>query len=568
MNWIIHNIKTDKSYDIISDDFSTTNGLKILIDGYIIPRQKYYSKTSCLEQYELVEKLYREYHTDFVKRIKGVFTIVIVDKGKFYIFNDRHSIKKFFIYQDDNRFCISNQLAIINKYVKFRIDPENIALYCLMEHHIAGKTIFKNLNYSLPATQLIYEERISVGNYWKSENLYHLKRDDRDFDDFSENWKEIIKQYLEFLKPKKISMTLTGGNDSRMVLAALLKLRQRPSLFTFGNPNSFDNIVAQLIAKKTRLNFNNYFVEKPSKEWFNEYSNKIINFGNTMINIHRAHRLDAIEQEIKQNLDTEILFAGFMGGDYVKGIVYDDYITAKFLRLKEYSELPISELIEKILAENFVDSRKVNKEKIKTFLKEQPFISHSEKNYREFQYVYNVVGCLHDTQDSNIFNSKVKYIVNPFMDIDFLELLFSSKYSMLDKDNSTSNQIRRLDQSALHINITHKLAPELSDIMYAKKGYYSATEFLGNKFVLFSKRAFRHLLFNRNHAPSFQYQGWIRDFVIEQLNLISDEVKCVFRLDEMINSLNEDSHGFEEKYWHKFSNLINIDLSIKKYKIQ
>ena len=49
--------------------------------------------------------------------------------------------------------------------------------------------------------------------------------------------------------------------------------------------------------------------------------------GNSLVNLHRAHRLHAVEQEIKTNPETEMIFSGFMGGDYVKGLSYDDYIT-------------------------------------------------------------------------------------------------------------------------------------------------------------------------------------------------------------------------------------------------
>ena len=77
---------------------------------------------------------------------------------------------------------------------------------------------------------------------------------------------------------------------------------------------------------------------KYSPEWFKSKADKVILQGNSLINLHRAHRLDAIEKEIINHPEIEMIFCGFMGGDYIKGIVYDDYITARLVRLWEFNK--------------------------------------------------------------------------------------------------------------------------------------------------------------------------------------------------------------------------------------
>ena len=67
--------------------------------------------------------------------------------------------------------------------------------------------------------------------------------------EFAEYWKSIIKQYTDYLKPKALSMTLTGGIDSRMILSAFLNLGIKPNAFTFGNPHSFDGVIAAKLAE-------------------------------------------------------------------------------------------------------------------------------------------------------------------------------------------------------------------------------------------------------------------------------------------------------------------------------
>ena len=174
-----------------------------------------------------------------------------------------------------------------------------------------------------------------------------------------------------------------------------------------------------------------------------------------------------------------MIFGGFMGGDYLKGIIYDDYITAKLIRLLESNEDRIDSHVSDILNKNFIRKNEINLDYLYQWIDNLDFIKEVDKKKREFLYIFNVIGCLHDTQDTNIFGNNIKYTVNPFMDEDFLTLIFASKHSMMHKNNIRDNIFNRINQSSFHINVTHQLAPQLSDIEYAKRGYY------------YSKRIFR-----------------------------------------------------------------------------
>jgi len=535
------------------------------IEGYILPREFCFEKYKHLQNNELILHLYIEYGLNFIKYIKGIFNILIVEEHGFYLFNDRHSIKKFFIYQNKEEFLISNNLSIISNIVALKVDTDNAALFCLMEHFIDGTTLFKFVTYSKPATKIKFVNSLKIDYYWLPDELLNLEIKNYSFMELAENWKTIVKQYIEYLKPKDITMTLTGGNDSRMILAALLNLGIKPNAFTFGNPESNDGVVAQKIAEKLNLNYNNHYVENPSANWFDKYANKIITLGNSLINIHRAHRLDAIEKEMQQNPSNEMIFIGHMGGEYVKGFAYADYITSKLFRLWNLEDDSLNkENIKRILLEKYFRYESIKLNDLNCRILEQKFINCKGK-YNNFFTQFYISGSVHHTQDMNLYLSKVKYLISPFTDIDFLTLFFSSKFSMLYKKNNTSkNQLERLLQPNFHINITHILAPELSNIEYAKKGYYTANELIHNKVIFFLKRSFRYY-FKKEYPSNFPYGEWFTEFSSRSIEHFSQPIKSFTKYDkikyDIINSFHKDNEG----YWHSFTNLINLDLIFKEY---
>ena len=579
MNWCVTNINKirkigeyiqSKSFHYFSEiefnEFLINNiKIKFIIDGYILPRTEYYEQYSNLKQTELIRNLYVKFGLDFIKYIKGVFNILIIVGEDFYIFNDRHSIKKFFIYQNDNRFLISNSLKIISDNITLQVNSENSVLFCLMEHFIDGTTLFKNVTYSKPASKLFYSNSLQSGCYWHPDELLNLEEKQYSFDELADKWRTIIKQYIDYLKPEAITMTLTGGNDSRMILSALLNLGIKPNTFTFGNPNSFDGVVAAEVAQCADLNYRNYYVKNPSSEWFDQYCNKIIKLGNSLINIHRAHRLDAIEKEIGNNPANEMILGGFMGGDYVKGIIYDDYITAKIIRLWDSDKSKEINIVKQLISEKLIRIETINTNNLLEKLGKQSFLNADKKISREFHYVYQVIGSMHDVQDTDIFHSKIKYTVNPFMDDDFLEILFSSKYSMLHKNNSSKNQFKRLEQPRFHCEIMHRLAPELSDIKFAKKGYYTVNEFLGNRYAYLFKRFYRYKINRKYYPPNFPYHAWIEEFIEQKLFNKKSEVLEIFNIEKLNSAFIRSANPHNEGYWHLFTNSINLMKNVQYY---
>jgi len=586
MNWIFGNNKTINNPDLILMNINKyalqindknainkyTKDLIIIIDGYVIPRYSFYEELKHYTKNDLIAFLYQKHGLDFVKFIKGSYIIIIFDKEKVYFINDFHSFQKFFFYQKEKEILIANEIGQISNLIKLNPDNENIAMFCLMEHFVGGFSLFQDVFFSEPAS--IFEintitSETKIWQYFNVEKFISIKKTEKTISEFSTFWEEMINNYIDYLKPKDIGMTITGGNDSRMILSALLHKEVKANLFSFGNPKSFDAVIANKIANKTKYNYNNYFVSNPNKEWFSSYAEKILSIGDSLINIHRAHRLESIEKELIKNPNTEMLFGGFMGGDYVKGLIYDDYITPRFLWEYEFGKdkHKLNVIIPHFLTKLGINKNQININVLKTKIKSLPFIKHHDYKTRKLNTLFHLVGSMHDWQDTSIFASKTQYVINPFMDIDFLEELYSSTFSFLNvKRNFIYNKLR-LGRSDFHIGITHHLAKNLSEIEYAKKGYYTANEYLKNNPILLTTKRILRIKKHKQYPANFPYNNWIKDYIQEEIIKAKNNNSInLFDWNHLFHSIKEQKNiNFKEGELHLLTNPINVLLNIQYY---
>lgn len=535
--------------------------------GYFVPRLSATVKKS-VNPHQLLQDLYAQHGLEFIHYIKGAFTIILFVEKQFHIFTDRHNQKKYFIFRDENYIIISNNIKTIAEKVQLRISNENVALFSLINRFPAGYTLFQNLSSSLPASVLSLNTngQLSQKPYWKPEELFRSQPNRKKVKDLAQTWKDIIGGYTMYLKPKQCCITLTGGNDSRMVLAGLLSNSIKPVSITYGSPKSVDGVIAEKIAKHVNLEHHNHFVEHPTVQWFTDYSSKIIENGNTLLNIHRAHRLDAIEKQKETHPEIEMLFTGLVGGEYIKepinnNITIPDLIW--FFACCGNKDQKIKELISRIDSAGFEYSR-INLESVYNSLQSLASICDgSTVKQKKFILTYHYYAVAHHTQDPEIFSKQIPWVVNPFMDIDFLEMLASSKHWYVNKKESFLNKFWH---SYFLIKITDVLFEPLSEVPFAKKGSYSGKDMLRRPLLYLLKRVRHFLPFkSKNHPQNFPMGSWLYDFCKLQLGNLHPDVKSIYKPGFLENTLEHVKTYTTEEHWRVITNAINTSLNLHHY---
>lgn len=567
MNWYIQildkQINTNlKNYDLHK------NAPWFYIDGYVIPRLTVFEKYEKKDQYELLKTLYKKHGLDFIHYVKGVFTIILFSENQWHLLTDRHSIKKYYTYSKGNEIFISNSLNEISQKYDLEIDIENAAIFTLISHFINGETAFKNVKATLPAQLLsIMNGDIQKKQYWRPKELFKTKIvKNQSISFYAKQWEAIIHSFIKYLNPKGISLTLTGGNDSRMVLSALTPFKEKLHAFSFGNPKSHDCVIASKISSEIEIKYSNHYVSAPTPDWVILQAKKIMEYGNSMINFHRAHRNDAIEKEKKGYPENEMIFTGLVGGEYFKEPNFNDTtIPILFKDIELKSEQEVKKQIVELLNFKGFNTALLNIDRVFDILKEnlKCAIGLNEKQ-QKFVYTFMFYGCTHHTQDSNVFSNHFKYVVNPFMDIDFLELLATNPSWYVNKK---SNIFTKIFHSTFLVGITDQLAPELSKTPYAKRGEYSADELLRHKFKYIFNRI-RSIIMKENHQyPSnFPMGIWLFSFCQNQLTKDPELISKLFNIQYLISKNEEVKNKKNEETWHLITNPINLALIYDTYK--
>ncbi len=559
----------------------------LLIEGFVLPRRDYKGPHAGLSAGELVIRLYREHGEDFIRYVKGNFVILLVNPdGEFLLFTDHLGLKKFFYYHSPGTgdFFLSNRLEAVSGLVETEVDPVSVAMSAMVHHYIDGRTFLKDIRYTSPASHVhynVFKRELRFGNYWDCAELMNLEITETAPLDMAGEFKGILGDYLKHLSPSRISVTLTGGLDSRTILAALLDLGVQPHTFTYGHPQSPDAVTARNVAKAVDLKYHCHSVT-PTAGWFTRMAEEIVDKGNGITHIHRAHRLQAVKMETQANPDTDMIIGGYMGGECIRNFYYDDLIVSPFVRRWVREPGDKRQLLAETMKNRFIRPEAVDMEHIYEILKNQRFLgggaealedgSAGDTATREFFLTLLLLAGVHHPQDPNLFAHYVKYPVPIYLDIDFLYMIFSSQYNFLQgagqEEKGGGNVLKRVKGAELYCYFVDAFSPELAAIPFAKRGYYSAREFVKNPTTLLvMKRAKRYWL-NRGKGPvNFELGGWIEDFAKWQLRRMEgdDATPRIFDLNRAKQQLNNRPHLKKETYWRPFTDIIWNHMAVKKY---
>ncbi|MCC7429248.1 hypothetical protein IT568_00255 [bacterium] len=533
----------------------------ILIDGYLLPKQSDIEVYKNFSQEEIVFELFKKYGENFINHIKGQFNLIIIVNNSFYIFTDWVGIKKTFYFYKDRVFLFSNDIKLISGNIKVEFDKENILIYTLMYHFMDGKTLLKNVFFTQPASKISFKNDLDFDTFWNYGELLNKQSRNVSFEEIAELYRNNLKSYLSFLKPNGVSASLTGGSDTRVTLAGFLSLEIKPHLYTFGDPESYDAVVAKKISQKFGLEHSIYNFPNPTFEWFSNSVDEIIKLGNSITSIHRVHRLESIKKESKHG---EMLFLGSLGGEIIKGEFLNDYILTELIRRWWAEKEDKKEIISDILSRHFVRTESVNLDALYDYFSKQKYLG-NDTHTNQLYAVFEIVARLHDPQDMYLFYHHLNYVVPSFLDIEYLNLIFESKYNLLHKNFTNSNNpLRRVDNPFYQANLLNALYPKLTEIEMAS--FYSHQEYLQNKYFCITKKIIREKFGRKKYPPNFILGDWFKDFVEKSLENVNDDLTNeIFDLEKLKRVFRTTTHDNVEKYWTKYSQIINLSLLSKEF---
>ena len=361
-------------------------------------------------------------------------------------------------------------------------------------------------------------------------------------------------------------ITLTGGKDSRTILTALLGSGLKPVGLTYGNEESRDACYAGILAEEAGIR--HIVVQPPdAKEWFESEASKIVADLNPEINIHRSHRNYSFALASEETGRDSAFYTGYLGGELLMGIYFDDLIFTDFVKTS-WETGQITGIPEK-LAASYIKKDNVLIDAIADRIALMKCMDRGISFRMKALHGIFEIGIPHHSQDLYLSSGYWDYPYPFFLDIEFLELLFRSRYSFLRKDNKTRNPVRRYDLYSLNMRVQHILFPGLDNVPFGKRGYYTTSEYLKGPLFWSAVKGYRYLTDRRRFPPSFAYGENYRSFLIEGLeNAIESRssVNDCFETGKALSDLKSSGALPSEKLLHKYSDIVMFFLLEQKLK--
>jgi len=286
---------------------------------------------------EKIIKIYNKYGIETPKKLNGEFNIVVhkPQSESLFIFNDRFGFRHLYYYEDSNIFAFAPEIKslLTLPHINKSLDEHGIADYFNYSYHMGNRTMFKYIKVLPPASCLCIQEgnQLNITTYW--EPVY---KNERGLIDIDESVNTGYKLFLQSLnrcvgKSKNALIPISGGLDSRLIIATAKNLGTNITPITFGIKGCLDYKIAKRVCKTLNLKKPFLLIQKSDLikkyfeqlSWFNE-----ANYSGLGLTTQYAYKE---EMGVKYDCFLNGIFGGHLsfGSPYFNKIDLDSNFTNK-----------------------------------------------------------------------------------------------------------------------------------------------------------------------------------------------------------------------------------------------
>jgi asparagine synthase (glutamine-hydrolysing) len=200
--------------------------------------------------------LYEEESNRFFEKLNGLFSGLLIDKrqGKAFLFNDRYGVERIYWHGTEGSFFFASEAkALLRVLPELReFDQEGVAQFLAFGCTLGQRTLFRGVQLLPGASVWSFEngscqkKKYFCPATWESQSILSAEAF---VAEFKETFQRILPHYFE--SESRIGISLTGGQDSRMIMACLPKEGEKPVCYTFSGENrdTLDALLAAQVAK-------------------------------------------------------------------------------------------------------------------------------------------------------------------------------------------------------------------------------------------------------------------------------------------------------------------------------
>jgi len=205
--------------------------------------------------------LYEEMDEKFFENLNGLFSGLLIDQRqkKVFLFNDRYGLERIYWHETADAFYFASEAkALLRILPELRaFDLEGTTQFLTFGSTLAERTLFRGVQllpggslWKFSAGQCLREKYFSPAVWEAQPTLTAAEFEAK----FSETFNKILPPY--FATESKIGIALTGGLDTRMIMASRPQNRRNQTCYTFAGQDdatTLDDKIAARVAKACGL---------------------------------------------------------------------------------------------------------------------------------------------------------------------------------------------------------------------------------------------------------------------------------------------------------------------------
>jgi asparagine synthase (glutamine-hydrolysing) len=201
--------------------------------------------------------LYEENGPSFLEKVNGWFSGVLLDlrERKMVLFNDRYAASRVYFHENERGFYFASEAkALLKVLPKTRqLDLKSLGEYISCGCVMQNRSFFTGVSLMPGGAEWTFSPGMPVrkATYFKRESWEEqpLLSPEKYFEKLDATWQRILPRY--FRGKEAVALSLTGGVDSRLILACAPRAPGTLPCYTFGGSyrDCADVTVSQQIAK-------------------------------------------------------------------------------------------------------------------------------------------------------------------------------------------------------------------------------------------------------------------------------------------------------------------------------
>ncbi len=274
------------------------SGRKVIVLGNVFTTRDYaYKQNSKPKRVtpDDILQMYIEHGDSFIKNLKGVFLILVLDdeKSQYLVFSCRSGLYDAYYYIGSEFVLISTSIESILKFpgIPTDIDPVSLIQFSVFDYPLGERTLFKNIKPFPPSSVLTYNLlEYNLSQYFDYSQLLNQS--------FTLSWKETFSQAPDLFNEsidllceghEKICAAITSGFDSRTNLSRLINSNKDILYYSWGMKGSVEITIPELISSKTGINYTSILLNEDFEKKYDYFAKQSIYWSSGKATIRRAN---------------------------------------------------------------------------------------------------------------------------------------------------------------------------------------------------------------------------------------------------------------------------------------